>query len=326
MTNRIARPCARNNRCVFKLPFGEELFAGVGGRTTSQGYSQFDGVRQRYTGAERDDETGLDYMKARYYSSSAGRFTGTDPYLIEQRKFTNPQLWNMYAYVGNNPLKYVDPTGRILELAGDEAVRKRALEAIRNGLCKEDRDKVQIVEGNGKNGTKKGHFYIDAKALNAGKDSKDANFRDLRQVVNSRNLGTLEVKDQNAQFSYTDPQGRTQTTTFSLLNPGVTQEQIDRGEAITGLTFVTKNSLSAIDKSGEGALTTAVPGVRTTFINGQMQNAETEAVTVAHEIYGHMLRSFQGGGRQVYHNIPGDAFDQFLGGIENRTRQNFRDR
>jgi hypothetical protein len=64
----------------------------------------------------------------------SGLEESADPYLIEQRKVTSPKLWNMYAYVGNNPLKYLDPTGRILELAGDEEARKRALEAVRNGL------------------------------------------------------------------------------------------------------------------------------------------------------------------------------------------------
>ncbi|HEX7958118.1 MAG TPA: LamG-like jellyroll fold domain-containing protein, partial [Pyrinomonadaceae bacterium] len=57
------------------LPFGEELFAGVGGRTPQQGYSAADGLRQKLTGYERDNETGLDYAQARYYASSQGRFT-----------------------------------------------------------------------------------------------------------------------------------------------------------------------------------------------------------------------------------------------------------
>ena len=277
------------------------------------------------TQKERDNETGLDYFGARYYSSALGRFSGTDPYLIHEKKFSNPQIWNMYSYVGNNPLKYIDPNGEILEIQGDEEARQRALEAVRNGLRKEDRDKVLIVEGNGKNGTKKGHFYIDAKALNEGK-SKDENFRDLKQIVNSRNLGTLEIKDQNAQFSYTDNMGNRQTTTFALLNPDTTQAELNRNEGITGLTFVTKNSLSAIDKSDGGSPTTAVPGVRTTYINGQIQNDEALAVSTAHELYGHMLRSFLGGGRQVYHKQVGDAFDQFIGGIESRTKRNFKDR
>jgi YD repeat-containing protein len=51
------------------LPFGEELFAGTGGRTIAQGYSA-DGIRQQFTSKERDTETGLDYFLARYYSST----------------------------------------------------------------------------------------------------------------------------------------------------------------------------------------------------------------------------------------------------------------
>src|SRR6185369_8084714 len=45
------------------LPFGEELFAGTGSRSPSQGYSGGDGVRQHFTSKERDVETGLDYFE-----------------------------------------------------------------------------------------------------------------------------------------------------------------------------------------------------------------------------------------------------------------------
>jgi RHS repeat-associated protein len=61
------------------LPFGEELSAGTGGRTTTQGYSAADGVRQKFTQKERDNETGLDYFEARYFGSAQGRFTSPDP-------------------------------------------------------------------------------------------------------------------------------------------------------------------------------------------------------------------------------------------------------
>jgi RHS repeat-associated protein len=93
------------------LPFGEEIGAGVGGRTQSQGYSQLDGVRMKFTGHERDEETGLDYMKARYYSSTQGRFTSVDP-SSKSIIPTNPQTWNRYTYTYNNPLRYVDKNGK----------------------------------------------------------------------------------------------------------------------------------------------------------------------------------------------------------------------
>lgn len=92
------------------MPFGEEVGAGVGGRTTAHGYSQPDGVRQQFTGAERDAETGLDFMQARYYGSTLGRFTSVDP-LMASAKLGNPQTWNRYTYALNNPLRYIDPSG-----------------------------------------------------------------------------------------------------------------------------------------------------------------------------------------------------------------------
>jgi RHS repeat-associated protein len=93
------------------LPFGEEIKAGTGGRTTAQGYvDDADGVRQKFTQKERDVETGLDYFGERYYSNSIGRFISVDP-LGASAKRINPQTMNRYSYVFNNPLRYVDPYG-----------------------------------------------------------------------------------------------------------------------------------------------------------------------------------------------------------------------
>jgi RHS repeat-associated protein len=113
------------------LPFGDELFAPTGGRSAVQGYVGGDGVRQQFTLKERDIETGLDFFDARYYASAQGRFTSADPYdvnmerqyaandeeanAILKRYILNPQHWNHYAYVLNNPLKYTDPTGETEE-------------------------------------------------------------------------------------------------------------------------------------------------------------------------------------------------------------------
>ncbi len=66
----------------------------------------------RFTGKERDSETGLDYFGARYFSGAQGRFASPDPgnasgFLYPE----DPQSWNGYSYGRNNPLKYVDPDG-----------------------------------------------------------------------------------------------------------------------------------------------------------------------------------------------------------------------
>jgi RHS repeat-associated protein len=91
------------------LPFGEELFAGSGGRSAALGYAG-DGVRQQFTEYERDNETTLDYAEARFYSSIQGRFTSIDP-LMGSAAVANPQTFNRYSYVTNSPLTRIDPTG-----------------------------------------------------------------------------------------------------------------------------------------------------------------------------------------------------------------------
>ena len=91
------------------LPFGEELFAGTGGRTVALGYAG-DGVRQQFTAYERDAESGLDFAGARFYASVQGRFTSVDP-LMASASAANPQTFNRYSYVTNSPLTQIDPSG-----------------------------------------------------------------------------------------------------------------------------------------------------------------------------------------------------------------------
>ena len=93
------------------LPFGELLGATIGPRTTGMGYSpQPDGLRQKFTAKERDNESGLDYFLARYYSSAQGRFTSVDPGNAGARP-EHPQSWNGYAYTLNRPTVLSDPDG-----------------------------------------------------------------------------------------------------------------------------------------------------------------------------------------------------------------------
>jgi RHS repeat-associated protein len=81
----------------------------------------------RFTGKERDVETGLDYFGARYYASRTGRFTTVDPVMNIEAALLNPQRWNRYAYANNNPLVFIDPDGRDAIVA-----LHRLLDSLRN--------------------------------------------------------------------------------------------------------------------------------------------------------------------------------------------------
>jgi len=66
-------------------------------------------TEQLFTGKERDTESGNDYFGARYYASSMGRFLSPDD--DSDQEPSDPQSWNLYPYVRNNPLTNTDPDG-----------------------------------------------------------------------------------------------------------------------------------------------------------------------------------------------------------------------
>ena len=99
----------------------------------------YDGrVRPRSTGKERDTESGNDYFGARYYASTMGRFMSPDWAIkvapVPYAKLSDPQTLNLYAYVLNNPLSHRDADGHWIELTGNDAARKKQLDALKTGV------------------------------------------------------------------------------------------------------------------------------------------------------------------------------------------------
>src|SRR6266566_7566483 len=84
--------------------------------TAAQGYVG-DSTRQHFTGYEADGETGLNFAQARYQSPVQGRFTSVDP-LGRSASVFNPQSFNRYSYVLNNPTNSTDPSGMIALIRG----------------------------------------------------------------------------------------------------------------------------------------------------------------------------------------------------------------
>ena len=90
------------------LPFGQEIGSGTGLRSGTQGYSASDTNRQKYGLTERDDTTGLDHTWFRKYESLSGRWTSPDPL---GGSIADPQSFNRYSYVQNDPVNLIDPLG-----------------------------------------------------------------------------------------------------------------------------------------------------------------------------------------------------------------------
>jgi RHS repeat-associated protein len=97
-----ARSTVSGSACetVTSLPFGDA-------QTTTG--SCGDPSPMHFTGKERDSESGLDNFGARYDSSQYGRFMTPDNPKFSEK--ANPQSWNLYSYVENNPVARIDPTG-----------------------------------------------------------------------------------------------------------------------------------------------------------------------------------------------------------------------
>lgn len=89
-------------------PFGGERTPIV--NTCTQNY--------KFTGKERDSESGLDNFGARYNSSQIGRFMSPDEPFYSGR-LDNPQDLNLYSYVRNNPVTNVDPDGHDVRVCVD---------------------------------------------------------------------------------------------------------------------------------------------------------------------------------------------------------------
>ncbi len=183
------------------LPFGEEIMQGQAGRTSALSFQSSDDVTQRFTGKERDSESGLDYFGARYYGSALGRFTSPDPIFFQSEMLAYPQRFNLYAYVRNSPLTLSDPSGEKIQLsnlAGDRQDQINAICAsVGNDNCNNylsfDRDKED------------GQYYVNIKD---GAAADFANTGDvaaaLEGIINDKQLAFVNLEDFDSSFKGPD--------------------------------------------------------------------------------------------------------------------------
>jgi RHS repeat-associated protein len=170
--------------CMDYLPFGEQI---CGSSATTH----------KFTGKERDGESGLDNFGARYNNSSIGRFMSPDPL---GGKRVDPQTLNLYSYVINNPLNLIDPTGMYVCEATreDDEARCRAFEQARLRNLESKNALIRRAAGAyGDRGDDNGVTVKFARRLEGGKDAVTEH--DLQEDPNNpgnyRAVETVTLKD-----------------------------------------------------------------------------------------------------------------------------------
>jgi RHS repeat-associated protein len=185
-------------------PFGEET--GLkGGRTVSNGYVA-DNISQKFTAKERDNETGLDYFMARYYSSLQGRFTSPDDFLNDTH-LSDPASWNLYTYARNNPLNILDPTGE--EVSGDDLTEKERQKLINDWRRKTGYVDIHFDANNKLVINRDAGIAIGPDGKRLGSADARANLTDL---VESKTVFNLESANGSKEVAFASVDAGTVTT------------------------------------------------------------------------------------------------------------------
>ena len=149
-------------------PFGE---VNIDQQDPNTNYSE----RFRFTGKERDTETGYDYFGARYYSSTLGIWLSVDP-LSDKYPNLSP-----YVYCADNPMRVVDPKGDTLVIDG-------------KGLTKSDVLSIVGPKYQNRITFENCHVFVDVNGLTDDEIKDDAGFSLINDLSNSDNRYLFETK------------------------------------------------------------------------------------------------------------------------------------
>jgi RHS repeat-associated protein len=284
--------------CYDYLPFGRMLSSSDNGRSNAgcypgdpdNGYSS--STPQKFTGKERDAETGLDYFGARYLSSAQGRFTSPDSTAFASLRY--PQAWNLYAYVRNNPLKFIDPSGHSLECGlGDP---KQCLSEVQDSAANKEaasRLKPKII-------TEKGGF-LGLKTITKTRIVIEGDIKSFRELGQNASRLADFIEDKKRVFKYnisTYWVGEANNVGTLLLLPG-RRPLYGGGQSClpsAGLepeVFIDPNSAEKIDTD---ATDYGIP-------------AASQGEKAAHELLGHLWGDVFGGHRDGTPENIKDALD-----------------
>ncbi len=162
-----------------------------------------------YTGKERDTESGLDYFGARYYASSMGRMMSPDwsakAEPVPYAKLDNPQSLNLYSYVLNNPLRFVDADGHEVDLNGTDKQKAEEQRRLTANAGKTDKNGVKesslFKSTTDKNG--KTTLTVDKAAAGKYDGAHSQGYKDIVQTINNKDVVSVNMVNtdtNNTQF------------------------------------------------------------------------------------------------------------------------------
>jgi RHS repeat-associated protein len=277
------------------LPFAEDLSDG---RSTVAGYSTADGVRQKFTSKEQDNETGLDYFINRYYTSSQGRFISVDPVKLTPQRMERPQMLNLYAFTINNPLRYTDPDGKDVFLDNDtKNGRRKALLSVTSNLTAAEQRNIGVrTDEDGKR-----EMYV----KDPGKINMHTASEGYQQLTNR--IGNHDLK---IDFTLVEKGSKA----FSnILGQNISQQALATGPGGETITQDGKNIEVFV---AEGGHKYGVLGLNES--GNEVPIAFPEHIISAHELFGETLK-YTPGHEQLQQNVVDD--NKAVIDVENKIRK-----
>ncbi|NQX67316.1 glycoside hydrolase family protein [Paenibacillus alba] len=157
----------------------------------------------KYSGEMMDDKVGLQYLRARWYDPSMGRFVQEDTYAGQ---IDNPLSQNRFTYVSNNPIFYKDPTGHKFECEGCSSEENKKADdnyyERRNNNPSQVSDKLVYFVANYE------QFY--GKPYR-GQDSKNLTIGYGHVIKKGENFGSGITKEEALELLLKDLQSRVET-------------------------------------------------------------------------------------------------------------------
>jgi RHS repeat-associated protein len=211
----------------------------------------------KFTGKERDWESGYDYFGARYYDARIGRWGQTEP-LYDKYLSYSP-----YQYGLLNPMKLVDADGKEVR-----ATTAESQQVILNTLPKEIRSNI-VFNDNG---------FVDKNIFNS-IDSKSGNFEALKTLVNDSRIYDVSVA---SGFTYMDESGETHNINFGEISIGNAEDVSEMGPRTLEV-----GNLGVTMVPGEEHNRYNSPDEMIRIVINAGLSSEGKSQNFSHEAYGH---------------------------------------